>query len=129
MGRAAMMTLTDGSLRVAEVFSSIQGEGVSVGLPSVFVRLQGCSIGCTWCDTKYSWDPEKGRAMPLAKLVEDVRTARPNNVVITGGEPLAHPAFATLAQAFHDAGKRIEVETAGVEVPPPLPVDQWNVSL
>lgn len=48
---------------------------------------------------------------------------------MTGGEPLEHPAFAPLVLAFHDAGKRVEVETAGVEVPPAVPVDQWNVSL
>ena len=117
------------TVRVAEVFTSIQGEGVSLGLPSVFVRLQGCSVGCTWCDTKYSWDPRKGRAVSLAALVDEVRTSGPNNVVVTGGEPLESPAFASLVRALHDTGKRVEVETAGVEVPPAVPVDQWNVSL
>jgi 7-carboxy-7-deazaguanine synthase len=49
--------------------------------------------------------------------------------VVTGGEPLEHPAFAPLVVALHDAGKQVEVETAGVDVPPAVPVDQWNVSL
>jgi 7-carboxy-7-deazaguanine synthase len=122
-------TPTEVTIRVAEVFCSIQGEGVSLGFPSVFVRLQGCSVGCTWCDTKYSWDPQKGRALSLAALVDQVRVASPDNVVVTGGEPLEHPAFAPLVLALHDAGKRVEVETAGVDVPPTVPVDQWNVSL
>src|SRR5262249_57082920 len=100
-------------VRVAEVFCSIQGEGVSLGLPSVFVRLQGCSVGCTWCDTKYSWDPKKGHALSLAALVDQVRIAGPENVVVTGGEPLEHPAFAPLVAAGHDAGKRGEGATAG----------------
>ena len=120
---------TEVTVRVAEVFTSIQGEGVSLGLPSVFVRLQGCSVGCTWCDTKYSWDPRRGRALSLTALVEEVRAGGPDNVVVTGGEPLEHPAFAPLVLALHHAGKRVEVETAGVEVPPAVPVDQWNVSL
>ena len=119
----------DVTVRVAEVFCSIQGEGVSLGLPSIFVRLQGCSVGCTWCDTKYSWAPNKGRAMNLATLLDQVCAASPANVVVTGGEPLENPAFGPLVVALHDAGKRVEVETAGVEVPPAVPVDQWNVSL
>ncbi len=120
---------TEATVRVAEVFSSIQGEGVSLGLPSVFVRLQGCSVGCAWCDTKYSWDPKKGHALTFAAVLEKVRAADPDNVVVTGGEPLEHPAFVPLVVALHDAGKRVEVETAGVDVPPAVPVDQWNVSL
>jgi uncharacterized Zn-finger protein len=78
-------TATELTIRVAEVFCSIQGEGVSLGLPSVFVRLQGCSVGCTWCDTKYSWNPRKGRALTLAALVDQVRAASPENVVVTRG--------------------------------------------
>jgi len=126
---ADVLRLTETTVRVAEVFSSIQGEGVCAGLPSVFVRLQGCSVGCTWCDTKYSWDPRKGHALSLADLIEQVRAANASNVVVTGGEPLEHPAFVPLVSALHDAGKRVEVETAGVAVPPPAAVDQWNVSL
>jgi len=48
------------SLRIAETFFSIQGEGPTAGLPAVFVRVQGCSVGCAWCDTKYSWEPGGG---------------------------------------------------------------------
>ncbi len=117
------------TVRVSEVFSSIQGEGVSVGTPSVFVRLQGCSIGCVWCDTKYSWAEHGGREIPFDDLLRQVASAGLKNVVVTGGEPLEHPAFAALVEALKQAGHRVEVETAGVRMPPAVPVDQWNVSL
>jgi organic radical activating enzyme len=115
--------------RISEVFASIQGEGVTAGLPSVFVRLQGCSVGCVWCDTKYSWDPAKGEARNLQALVEEVAASKLNNVVVTGGEPLESPLFAPLVSSLKARGHRIEVETSGVIEPPDLPVDQWNVSL
>ena len=120
---------TDRRLRVSEVFASIQGEGASLGTPSVFVRLQGCAVGCAWCDTKYSWDPRRGREVTLDALLAAVKAAGPENVVVTGGEPLEHPAFAELITGIKSLGLRVEVETAGTEVPSPVPVDQWNVSL
>jgi 7-carboxy-7-deazaguanine synthase len=116
-------------LRVSEVFASIQGEGPSVGTPSVFVRLQGCAVGCTWCDTKYSWDPGRGRDVPLEALLAEVGAMGLANVVVTGGEPLEQPAFPPLVAALKGVGHRIEVETAGTELPPAMAVDQWNVSL
>jgi 7-carboxy-7-deazaguanine synthase len=116
-------------VRVSEVFVSVQGEGASAGTPSVFVRLQGCSVGCAWCDTKYSWDPGRGRATTLERLLAEVAAAAPANVVVTGGEPLEHPSFAPLVRGLARLGRRVEVETAGTLVPPRVPVDQWNVSL
>jgi 7-carboxy-7-deazaguanine synthase len=107
----------------------VQGEGPTVGTPSTFIRLQGCSVGCAWCDTKYSWDPGRGEEMPLEALLRRVKDASAQNVVVTGGEPLEHPALEPLIAGLHALGRRIEVETAGIHVPPPLPVDQWNVSL
>ena len=122
-------TANELTLRVSEVFSSIQGEGASLGRPSVFVRLQGCAVGCAWCDTKYSWDPGRGRETTLDALLAEVKAAGPENVVVTGGEPLEHPAFADLIAGIKSLGLRVEVETAGTEIPPTVPVDQWNVSL
>jgi 7-carboxy-7-deazaguanine synthase len=118
-------------MQVAEVFYSIQGEGVTAGLPAVFVRLQGCSVGCSWCDTKYSWDPEAGSAVELAALVEEVSAYPCRRAVVTGGEPLESPSFALLLKALGVQGFTIEVETSGT-VPPPPSIDrsvQWNVSL
>ena len=119
----------DLSLRISEMFTSVQGEGPSVGTPSVFVRLQGCSVGCAWCDTKYSWDAGRGEELTFERLLHRVTEAGPRNVVVTGGEPLEHPALVPLVTALHALPRRIEVETAGIAVPPDLPVDQWNVSL
>jgi organic radical activating enzyme len=122
-----MATATRG--RIAECFFSIQGEGVSAGAPAVFVRLQGCSVGCAWCDTKYSWDPAAGREVSLEALVEEVGAFPCRRVVVTGGEPLESLLFAPLVESLKARGFTVEVETSGAFPPPPVPVDQWNVSV
>jgi organic radical activating enzyme len=125
----------EATIRVAEVFRSLQGEGPSLGIPSTFVRLQGCTVGCTWCDTKYSWAAEGGNAIAWQVLLDTVARGREqhiHNVVVTGGEPLEHPDFSRLVRALRRLGLRIEVETSGVVAPAPrlaAAVDQWNVSL
>jgi len=115
--------------RIAEVFFSIQGEGATAGAPAVFVRLQGCSVGCAWCDTKYSWDPEAGQEVALDGLVEEAAAFPCRRSVITGGEPLESSLFAPLVQTLKARGFTLEVETSGTLPPPPVPVDQWNVSV
>ena len=77
--------------RVAEVFYSIQGEGATAGVPAVFARLQGCSVGCEWCDTKYSWDPARGRAVELDALLAEME---------------AHPAGARSSRAASRSSRR-----------------------
>jgi 7-carboxy-7-deazaguanine synthase len=121
-----------------EVFASIQGEGVTAGLPSVFVRLSLCNLRCGWCDTKYTWDwehydPKKEIVQQdAAEVVRRVAAAGPRNVVITGGEPLLQQRqLGALAAALKAAGHRIEVETNGMIAPEGQLaelVDQWNVS-
>ncbi len=125
-GRAGYALIT---VRLSEIFTSIQGEGPSAGTPSVFVRLQGCAVGCVWCDTKYSWSAAGGRELALDALLAEVKAGGAENVVVTGGEPLEHPAFVPLIASLKDLGRRVEVETAGTDVPPAVAVDQWNVSL
>jgi 7-carboxy-7-deazaguanine synthase len=113
------------------LFHSLQGEGATLGRPSVFVRLMGCTVGCTWCDTKYSW-----AGPPVAELSgEDILAycrARPGcQVVVTGGEPLESPFFEPLLILLHEAGLRVEVETSGYLEPSLVSLafaDQWNVS-
>jgi 7-carboxy-7-deazaguanine synthase len=117
--------------RIAETFYSIQGEGATAGLPAIFVRLQGCSVGCRWCDTKYSWDPAAGHEVTLPGLLAEVAAFPCLRVVITGGEPLESPLFAALARALAERGYTVEVETSGTLEPPhdaPASI-QWNVSV
>lgn len=108
------------TLRVAELFRSLQGEGPSAGTPAHFLRLQGCDVGCRWCDTKYSWDASQGRSLTIAEAFQELRALGPAPLlVVTGGEPLAHPGVDRLLIAALGQWPRVEVETSGSE-PPPL---------
>ena len=118
--------------RVAEVFYSIQGEGATAGIPAVFARLQGCTVGCAWCDTKYSWDADAGRAIDLDGLLAEMHAFPCRRAVVTGGEPLESALFAPLVAALLAGGWEVEVETSGT-LRPPAGLQarriQWNVSV
>ncbi len=103
------------TLRVTEVFHSIQGEGTRAGRPTSFVRLTGCGLRCVWCDTAYAF--QGGEDRTVADLVgEVVRDGQPL-VCVTGGEPLEQPAALTLIARLCDAGRDVVIETGGhVEV-------------
>lgn len=120
-----------------EIFASIQGEGVSAGLPSTFIRLAICNLRCTWCDTAYTWDWERfdraEQTMPLGigAALDAITGLPPRNVVITGGEPLIQRRqLEPLVQELKAGGYRVEVETNGTVSPGELRalVDQFNVS-
>jgi 7-carboxy-7-deazaguanine synthase len=118
------------TLRVSEVFLSLQGEGPSAGTPAHFVRLQGCSVGCRWCDTKYSWDAAGGRETTVTAVLDEARGLGPAPLlVVTGGEPLEAPALVPLLEQGLERWERVEVEASGVR-PPPLshPRLLWSVS-
>ncbi|HUK64320.1 MAG TPA: 7-carboxy-7-deazaguanine synthase QueE, partial [Dongiaceae bacterium] len=116
--------------RISEIFLSIQGEGPSAGTPAHFLRLQGCDVGCAWCDTRYSWPVEGGEAMDETELWSRARALGESPLlVVTGGEPLQHPALAALLGQALERWPRVEVETSGI-APPPLSHERlhWNVS-
>lgn len=97
-------------LQVSEIFYSVQGEGASCGRATAFVRLGGCSLGCQWCDSKYTW--RGGSLWDITAIVEAVTAFPARRVVVTGGEPFEQD-IAGLLQALRDAGFTIEIETAG----------------
>ena len=107
------------TLRVAEVFRSLQGEGPSAGTPAHFLRLQGCDVGCRWCDTKYSWEATGGRECSVADAFAELRSlGEAPLLVVTGGEPLEHPGVDRLLAAAVGQWPRVEVETSGIAPPP-----------
>ncbi len=118
------------AIRVAELFHSLQGEGLSTGVPAHFLRLQGCDVGCRWCDTKYTWDPAGGTATTVDRALADLRAlGAADLLVVTGGEPLAHPGVADLLAAALEGWARVEVETSGLVAPSrPHPRLHYNVS-
>jgi 7-carboxy-7-deazaguanine synthase len=99
-------------MRTADVFYSIQGEGRLTGVPSAFVRLTGCNLRCTWCDTPYtSWNPE-GQQLSLAEVFSRVDSYPARHAVITGGEPLLSPEVVPLCAGLRERGFHVTVETA-----------------
>jgi 7-carboxy-7-deazaguanine synthase len=98
-------------LRISEIFLSLQGETSRSGLPTVFVRLTGCPLRCTWCDTEYAFSG--GKRMSLADILDAVRDLGVARVCVTGGEPLAQAACLPLLTALCDAGGDVSLETSG----------------
>ena len=98
-------------MRVTEIFFSIQGESTHAGRPCVFVRLTGCPLRCTWCDTAYAF--HGGTERSPASIVAEVEQYGCRLVEITGGEPLAQPEVHALITALADRGYTILVETSG----------------
>ena len=99
------------SLRVSEIFHSIQGESTRVGLPTVFVRLTGCPLRCTWCDTEYAF--AGGEVLSLDAILARVTHLNCPTVCVTGGEPLAQKAAPELLRRLCDAGYSVSLETSG----------------
>jgi len=99
------------SLRVTEIFLSIQGESRTVGWPTVFVRLTGCPLRCRWCDTAYAF--QGGRRRSVEEVVAQVAGFAVGHVTVTGGEPLAQPACLELLERLADTGMEVSLETSG----------------
>lgn len=104
-------------LRVNEIFHSIQGESTHAGRPCVFVRLTGCNLRCSWCDSAFAF--YEGRPMSTEEVLAEVARFECRLVEVTGGEPLAQEASLHLMQSLVDAGYEVLLETSGS-----LPIDR-----
>jgi 7-carboxy-7-deazaguanine synthase len=125
-------TITPMNYKINELFETIQGEGSFTGQPSIFIRLQGCPVGCSWCDTKHTWDIElKDQVSPdvmfnkteetvqwsnftaedILALVKD-KQFRAKHIVITGGEPCMVD-LTPLCESFEQEGYSMQIETSG----------------
>lgn len=98
-------------LRITEIFHSLQGESLTVGLPTVFVRLTGCPLRCQYCDTAYAFSGGEVRA--LDDIVAAIASYECKHVCVTGGEPLAQPGCIKLLSILCDAGHAVSIETSG----------------
>jgi 7-carboxy-7-deazaguanine synthase len=100
-------------VKIAEIYKSVQGEGLLTGTPSVFVRVSGCNLRCWFCDTPFSsWVPE-GADMAVDEIVAQVEEWDCRHVVLTGGEPMLFAELLPLADRLSERSLHITVETAG----------------
>lgn len=99
------------TLRINEIFFSLQGETSKVGLPTAFIRLTGCPLRCQYCDTRYAF--HEGQKISLAEIVRTISTYRTRHVTVTGGEPLAQKACLDLLDYLCDEAYQVSLETSG----------------
>ncbi|MFO7935939.1 MAG: 7-carboxy-7-deazaguanine synthase QueE [Bacteroidales bacterium] len=100
-------------LPLVEEFYSIQGEGTHTGKPAYFIRIGGCDIGCSWCDTKFSWDPSIHPLVPAEQIAGHAASFPARSVVVTGGEPLMAD-LDYLTGLLRQKGLETYLETSGV---------------
>jgi len=101
------------SLKVNEIFYSIQGESSYAGLPCVFIRLTGCNLRCSYCDTQYAY--EEGREMEISEIIDRVASCRCHLVEVTGGEPLIQQETPSLIFSLLEKGYEVLLETNGTQ--------------
>jgi len=99
------------TLRITEIFYSLQGEARTVGLPTAFVRLTGCPLRCNYCDTAYAFTG--GEILAMQAVLDKVASYKPRFVTVTGGEPLAQPGCIELLTLLCNAGYQVSLETSG----------------
>ncbi|MGQ9588624.1 MAG: radical SAM protein [Thermoplasmata archaeon] len=104
-------------MRIYSIFKSLQGEGLTIGAPTAFIRTSGCPLRCTYCDTPQAFD--KGEQMDLEAIMKKVGQLRCRHVCLTGGEPLAQKDAFKLVQKLLDEGYHVVIETSGA-----LPLDE-----
>jgi 7-carboxy-7-deazaguanine synthase len=99
------------TVRITEIFHSLQGESRTVGIPTTFVRLTGCPLRCQYCDTAYAFTG--GEVKTLESILQEVSESSALHVTVTGGEPLAQPGCLPLLSQLCDAGYEVSLETSG----------------
>ncbi len=104
------------SLQVTEIFFSLQGESLTVGLPTIFIRLTGCPLRCSYCDSHYAFSG--GKKMTIEQILEHVFSYKTQHITVTGGEPLAQKQSLPLLSKLSDLGYKVALETSGA-----LPLD------
>ena len=120
--RTATIPVTDpeAGLRLTEIFYSLQGEALTSGLPTIFVRLTGCPLRCVYCDTEYAFTG--GERQSLDTIIDTIKSYPCKRICLTGGEPLAQPNAIALMKRLLSDGYEISLETAGAlsvqNVPP-----------
>lgn len=105
-------------MKVNEIFYSIEGEGRRAGMPCVFIRLFGCNLNCSYCDTRYSCSGEDYTEMSIEEILKRVKKYNCPNVTVTGGEPLIHKDINTLLEELSAKDYQVNVETNGSIIPP-----------
>jgi 7-carboxy-7-deazaguanine synthase len=98
-------------LKITEIFYSLQGEALNVGLPTVFIRLTGCPLRCSYCDTAYAFSG--GEWMDIEAIIDELRQYKTSHVTVTGGEPLAQKACIVLLNQLCNLGYDVSLETSG----------------
>jgi 7-carboxy-7-deazaguanine synthase len=112
-------------MRINEIFGSVDGEvnRWGQGKPTLFIRLQGCNLRCSYCDTKYTWDETQGKEMEIDQILEVVKQSGFGKVTITGGEPLSCEGFPELARRLvQELRMQVSVETNGTYI---IPAEVW----
>ena len=125
------------SVKISEIFESIQGEGTNAGKEAIFLRTAECNLRCTWCDTKYTWDwknysyDKEVKEITINDIKQILEKSSIRHLVITGGEPLMQQDDLVELVTFLKPEFYVEVETNGTILPNnelTTLVDQWNVS-
>ncbi len=108
--------MASGKLLINEIYPAISGESRHSGWPCTLVRLTGCHVRCSWCDSAHSF--QGGRVLTVAEVLDEVAANGHRLVLVTGGEPLLQPAVADLLRALLDQGRPVMLETSGTRLPP-----------
>ncbi len=116
------------TIKINEIFTSLQGEGSLAGVTSIFIRLAGCPLRCKWCDTKYAWSPESGKNYTFDQVKKYIMSKPCGHIVVTGGEPMVSKNFSEFINFMSNSPMHITIETSGIEYIENLKCDLMSIS-